>query len=50
MREVGAFKASTPDPTQAAAAAQRIRDRAAALNLGPFNWSEWKADRDAGRP
>lgn len=28
----------------------RIRARAAARRAGPFNWSEWKALRDEGRP
>jgi prevent-host-death family protein len=32
------------------AAAQRIRERAEQLKLGPFDWSEWKALRDEGRP
>jgi prevent-host-death family protein len=32
------------------AAAQRIRERAEQLKLGAFDWSEWKAFRDEGRP
>lgn len=32
------------------AAADRIRQRAKALKLGSFNWSEWKRYRDEGRP
>ena len=28
----------------------RIRARAAARRVGPFDWSEWKALRDEGRP
>jgi prevent-host-death family protein len=30
-------------------AMQRIRKRAKAAGLGPFDWSEWKAYRDEGR-
>jgi prevent-host-death family protein len=33
----------------ARAAMQRIRQRAKEMKLGPFNWEEWKADRDEGR-
>ncbi len=32
------------------AAMARIRARATARKAGPFDWSEWKALRDAGRP
>lgn len=32
------------------AAMARIRARAAARQAGPFDWSEWKALRDEGRP
>ncbi len=35
---------------QARAALQRIRERAEARNLGPFDWAEWKCYRDEGRP
>lgn len=35
---------------EAHAAMRRIRERAEQLNLGPFDWSEWKAFRDEGRP
>jgi len=35
---------------QARAAAARIRARAAALQLEPFDWENLKADRDDGRP
>jgi prevent-host-death family protein len=34
----------------AGAAVSRIRARAAALRSGRFEWSEWKAMRDEGRP
>lgn len=32
------------------AAMARVRARAAARRAGPFDWSEWKALRDEGRP
>jgi prevent-host-death family protein len=35
---------------EAQAAIRRIRQRAEALKLGPFDWAEWKTYRDAGRP
>lgn len=35
---------------EAHAAVRRIRERAEHLKLGPFDWSEWKALRDEGRP
>ena len=35
---------------QARAAIQRIRERAEARKLGHFDWTEWKAYRDEGRP
>jgi len=38
-----------PDREQARAAAQPIRERAAAMNLGPFDREEWKKYRDEGR-
>jgi prevent-host-death family protein len=38
------------DRAQAQAAADRIRAAAIQLKAGPFNWKEFKADRDAGRP
>jgi prevent-host-death family protein len=40
----------TVDPAEARAALQRIRDRAEKAKLGPFDWEEWKAYRDEGRP
>ncbi len=30
-------------------AMQRIRELAKEMNLGPFDWNEWKAYRDEGR-
>jgi prevent-host-death family protein len=38
------------DRTQARAAADRIRARAATLNAGGFDWESLKRDRDEGRP
>ena len=35
---------------EARAAIERIRDRAARLKLGQFDWAEWKSYRDEGRP
>jgi len=35
---------------EARAAVGRIRERAEQLKLGRFDWSEWKAFRDEGRP
>jgi prevent-host-death family protein len=35
---------------EARAAVQRIRERAEQLKLGRFEWPEWKAYRDEGRP
>lgn len=35
---------------EARAAIKRIRDRAAGLKLGKFDWAEWKSYRDEGRP
>jgi prevent-host-death family protein len=38
------------DHEQARAALKRIRERAATLKLGRFDWAEWKTLRDSGRP
>jgi prevent-host-death family protein len=35
---------------QARAALQRMRDRAKQHKFGRFDWEEWKAYRDEGRP
>ena len=35
---------------EAHAALRRIRARAEQLKFGAFDWSEWKAFRDEGRP
>ena len=41
---------STHDRDKARAAVQRIRELAKKMNLGPFDWNEWKKYRDEGRP
>ncbi len=38
------------DRDEARAALTRIRERAERLQAGSFNWEEWKALRDEGRP
>ena len=38
------------DVARARRAGQRIRELAKEMNLGPFNWEEWKKYRDEGRP
>jgi len=38
------------DRSQAQAALQRMRDRAARAGLGPFDWETLKGDRDVSRP
>lgn len=38
-----------PDAERARLAAQRIRELAKEMNLGPFDWEEWKKYRDEGR-
>ncbi len=37
------------DREKARAAVRRIRKLAKEMNLGPFNWEEWKKYRDEGR-
>jgi len=39
-----------PNREEARAAIQRIRERAEQAKHGPFDWEEWKAYRDEGRP
>jgi prevent-host-death family protein len=41
---------ATLSRTEARAALQRIRARAEDRKLGRFDWAEWKAYRDEGRP
>jgi prevent-host-death family protein len=38
------------DREKARAAARAIRELAKEMNLGPFDWEEWKRYRDEGRP
>ena len=38
------------DKAESRAAYQRIRARAQALKMGPFDWERYKAWRDEGRP
>jgi prevent-host-death family protein len=38
------------DREQSHAAVERMRARAKSLNLGAFDWSPLKMDRDTGRP
>ncbi len=38
------------DREQARAAVRRLRERAEARTKGVFDWTEWRAWRDAGRP
>jgi len=40
----------TVNRDEARAAMQRIRDRAKEAGHGAFDWEEWKAYRDEGRP
>ena len=40
----------TRNPEAARAALARLRARAEARKLGRFDWEEWKAYRDEGRP
>jgi antitoxin (DNA-binding transcriptional repressor) of toxin-antitoxin stability system len=42
--------AATRDRAKAMEAARRIRELAKEMNLGPFDWEEWKRYRDTGRP
>jgi prevent-host-death family protein len=39
-----------PGRDEAHAAIRRIRERAEGAKLGRFDWVEWKAYRDEGRP
>ena len=41
---------SRPGREEARAAIERIHERAEAAKLGRFDWAEWKAYRDQGRP
>ncbi len=37
------------DVEKARAAVKRIRELAKSMNLGPFDWEEWKKYRDEGK-
>ena len=53
MQEVRDEKLDTARPfnrNAARAALRRIRERAEHSRLGRFEWPEWKAYRDEGRP
>ena len=51
-KEVARLVSARPTHSRdaARAAVQRIRERAARLKLGPFDWPEWRSYRDEGRP
>ena len=51
-KEVARLVSARPAYSREAACAAigRIRARAERLKLGRFDWSEWKAYRDEGRP
>jgi len=40
---------SASNRERARAALNRIRERTKAMNLGPFDWEEWRIFRDEGR-
>jgi prevent-host-death family protein len=42
--------ATKPDKEAAMAAFRRLRERAQRSGLGAFDWAEWRAYRDQGRP
>jgi len=42
--------ATRPDREAAVAAFRRLRERARSSGFGRFDWAEWRADRDRGRP
>lgn len=41
---------AAPSRDAARAAVRRMRERAASLKAGAFDWAEWKGYRDEGRP
>ena len=43
------LKVSDADRTRAHAALERMAQRTKEMNLGPFDWAEWKSARDEGR-
>jgi prevent-host-death family protein len=51
MRETAPAPPRTAaDIERAREAMRRIRELAKEMNLGPFDWEEWKRYRDEGRP
>jgi prevent-host-death family protein len=42
--------ATKPDREATMAAFRRLRERASRSDLGRFEWAEWRAYRDQGRP
>jgi prevent-host-death family protein len=48
-KEQRSRQAATRIRKRALQAAQDIRNLAQEMNLGPFDWDEWKKYRDAGR-
>lgn len=42
-------RVSAAGRVRAQAALERMTERAKEMNLGPFDWAEWKAYRDEGR-
>jgi hypothetical protein len=49
-RSRGWYLRGTCETATKRAALDRMRKRAEQLKLGCFDWSEWKAYRDEGRP
>ena len=50
MHETASPARTAADIERAREAARRIRELAKEMNLGPFDWEEWKRYRDEGRP
>jgi prevent-host-death family protein len=50
LRNPGMPLRTPADIERARDAARRIRELAKEMNLGPFDWEEWKRYRDEGRP
>ena len=50
MGNTGMPARTAADIERARDAARRIRELAKEMNLGPFDWEEWKRYRDEGRP
>lgn len=50
MGNTGMPARTAADIERARDAVRRIRELAKEMNLGPFDWEEWKRYRDEGRP